>query len=311
MTSYLLESVDSLSLQKERDELIQKNGFQEALVSSYDMEEVPLENALEDLDTYSFLSDKKVVVVQNVEALKYEDCKDSFEHLLKYIENPNPDTLLIICANKLNNTTKIAKELKKACSYQEVVLDEKKIIKEYLKDFQIDSNTISFLAEYCLHDYTKILQECLKLKNYKWDEKVITKKDIEEIVVEKLGDSKDLTFSFTRALAMRDKSDALKKYHELLSYQIEPISMIGLLASQFRIIYQVKLLEKQKMTDKKIAELLGEKSDYRIAKTRELTKLYSEKEILEMMQKLADIDYRMKTEDVDGNQLIEMLIINS
>ena len=110
---------------------------------------------------------------------------------------------------------------------------------------------------------------------------------------------------------MRDKSDALKKYHELLSYQIEPISMIGLLASQFRIIYQVKLLEKQKMTDKKIAELLGEKSDYRIAKTRELTKLYSEKEILEMMQKLADIDYRMKTEDVDGNQLIEMLIINS
>ncbi len=311
MTSYLLESLDSLSLQRERDEIIKDNGFNEAIINTYDMDEVPLSNALEDLDTYGFLSDKKVVVIYHIESLKYDDYKNEFDHLYKYIENPYPDTLLIICAEKLNNTLKVTKELKKLCKYQEVSFDEKKVIKEILKDYKIDPNTITFLGEYSLHDYTKIVQECNKLKNYKWDEKTITKNDIEEIVVKKLGDAKDLTFAFSRALAMRDKTEALKLYRELLSYQIEPLSILGLLASQFRIIYQVKLLEKEKMTDKKMAEVLGEKSDYRIMKTRELTKLYSEREILKLMQQMAEMDYQLKTEDVDGNQLIEMFILNN
>ena len=154
------------------------------------------------------------------------------------------------------------------------------------------------------------MNECEKLKNYKWEEKKITKKDIEELVVKKLGDAKDLTFAFSKALMMRDKKDSLMKYQELLSYDIEPLSIIGLLASQMRILYQVKLLDKKRLTNKEIAEILEEKSDYRIQKTREVIRYYSEEDILHMMQSLQTIDYRMKTEDVDGNHLIEMFLLN-
>ena len=88
--------------------------------------------------------------------------------------------------------------------------------------------------------------ECKKLREYKWDEKIITREDILEIVVPKLGDSRDLTFSFVRYLASRDKKLALEKYKELLSYQIEILSLIGLLASQFRIIYQKNIYHLEK-----------------------------------------------------------------
>jgi len=152
--------------------------------------------------------------------------------------------------------------------------------------------------------------ECDKLKNYKLNGKTITTTDIKELVTKKLGDSKELTFAFSRSLALKDKKDALIKYRELRSYNIEPLSIIGLLASQIRIIYQVKLLEKGKLTSKEIASQLGEKSDYRITKTRELTKLYSENELLKLMQELANIDYRIKTTDVDANSLIELYILN-
>lgn len=310
MNSYLIESEDSLSLQKKKEDIIKKESFTEAVINTYDLEEVTLDKALEDLDTYSFLSDKKVIIIENVETIKYDDFKGDCDHLFRYIENPNPNHLLIIEAQKLNNTTKIAKELKKLCVYQEVELDSKRYIKEAFKDYKIASSTIQYLEEYCLGDFSKIVYECEKLKEYKWEEKNITKKDIDEIVVQKLGDSKDLTFAFSRSLAMRDKEEALKKYRELLSYNIEPISIIGLLASQIRIIYQVKLLEKQHMTDKEIAKVLEEKSDYRITKTRELTRFYKEEDLLFAMQELANMDYRMKTEDVDGNHLIEMFILN-
>ena len=310
MNNYLIESIDSLSLQKERETLIQKNSFTGVPMSIYDMEEVPLSSALEDLDTYGLFSDQKVIIIHNIESIKQEDFPDDFHHLFEYLKNPNPNYLLILESHKLNNTLKVVKDLKKNCEYIEVSFDPIQVIQKILKDYKIDSNTVRYLNEICLGDITKIQNECQKLMNYKVNEKVITKEDIDELVIPKLGDPKDLTFAFSRALAERDRKEALLKYRELIEYQIEPLSIIGLLASQLRIIYQVKLLENRHLKDKEIADILGEKSDYRIKKTRELTRLYGEEEILLLMQKLADIDYSIKTNDVDGNSLIEMFILN-
>lgn len=310
MYNYLLESEDSLSLQKEIKKITEKNHFKEEEITHYDLEEVELKSALEDLDTYSFLTKKKGIVIDHLECLKQEENKKEIEHLLKYIENPNPDYLLILTAKKLNNTYKLTKELKKKCSFIQVEIDPKSFIKEELKDYKINDNTISFLLEYCQNDGTKISSEIEKLKNYKIEEKEITKEDIETIVIKKLGDPKDLTFSFSKSIATKDKKQALKEYQELLNYNIEPLSIIGLLASQIRIIYQVKILENKNLSDKEIASTLEEKSDYRIKKTRELTKLYSEKELLELMQKLSNMDLKIKTTDIDSKILLEQFIIN-
>lgn len=310
MTSYLLETEDFKAKELEVGKIIKDEDFLDATTSIYDLEENTLENALEDLDTYSFLSSKKIVIIRNIEIISTEEEKDRLEHLYKYIDNPNPDNLLIIDCKKLNNTTKLAKELKKRCKVIELEMTPKQIIKAYLKGYDVRDDVITLIDEYCLSDITKIEAECNKLKDYKSDDKKITKEDVKELVVKKLGDPKDLTFAFSRSLALKDKSDALEKYRELLSYNIEPLSMIGLLGSQIRIIYQVKILQKRNMSDSEIAKMLEEKSDYRIKKTRELTPLYTEEELLKLMQKLSLIDYRLKTTDDDPNALIENFILN-
>ena len=310
MNSYLIESPYSLSLENEEKSIIKDEKFEDATISEYDLEETFLENALEDLDTYGFLTNKKVIIIKNIDFIKYDDYKKDFEHLFKYLDNPNVDNLLIIESKKLNNTTKVSKELKKKCKYISVDINSKAFIKNEFKGYDIDQKSINLLDEYCLGDITKIRQECDKLKNYKYDDKNIEIDDIKELVSRKLGDSQDLIFAFSRSLALKDKKDSLIKYRELLSYNIEPLSIIGLLASQFRIIYQVKILEDRNMSDKEIANMLEEKSDYRIKKTRELTKYYSENELLGLMRNLSNIDYEIKTSDVDPNSLIEMFIIN-
>lgn len=308
MDSYLIESSDFLSFQNEKDKLIKEKGFSSSLINTYDLEEVELEDALEDLDTYGLLSDKKVIVLTNIENIKYDDNKKDLDHLIKYINNPNPDNLLIIYSHG-NNTLKTIKELKKVCKNIEVNISIKDYIKNTFKDYKIDFKTINMLEEYCLNDFTKVVSECSKLKNFKMDDKTITCEDIDILVNKKLGDPRDLTFAFSRSLAEKNRKDSLEKYRELLEYNIEPLSIIGLLASQIRIIYQVKLLEEKAMKDKEIAEVLGEK-EFRIKKTRELTRLYSKNELLKLMQDLSNMDYRLKTEDIDGNNLIELFILN-
>ena len=310
MNNYLLETNDFTALKTEIDKIIKKEKFTDALTSTYDAKELQLENALEDLDTYGFLSDKKVIIINNIDGINQEDEEKNLKHLYKYLENPNPDNLLIITASKLNNTLKVTKELKKKMTFKTVEINPENFIKNELKDYTLESGVIKLLVEYCKNDITKIENECKKLKTFNYETKKISKSDIEELVIEKLGDETELTFSFSRSLAEKNKKEALRKYKELLDYQIEPIAIVGLLASQIRIIYQVKTLSNQNLSPYDIAKMLGEKSDYRVKKTKELIRYYSEQELLDLMKTLSDMDIQMKTTDIDPNSLIELFILN-
>ena len=293
MNNYLLETNDFTALKTEIDKIIKKEKFTDALTSTYDAKELQLENALEDLDTYGFLSDKKVIIINNIDGINQEDEEKNLKHLYKYLENPNPDNLLIITASKLNNTLKVTKELKKKMNYSSVEINPENFIKNELKDYTLETGVIKLLVEYCKNDITKIENECKKLKTFNFETKRISKSDIEELVIEKLGDEQELTFSFSRSLAEKNKKEALRKYKELLDYQIEPIAIVGLLASQIRIIYQVKTLSNQNLSPYDIAKMLGEKSDYRVKKTKELIRYYSEQELLDLMKTLSDMDIQM------------------
>ncbi len=309
MNSYLLEGIDFVLIDNEINKIIKDNKFIDAERSVYDLEEVELSHALEDLDTYNFLSDKKIIIVKNIDFIKYDDCKKDFDHLLKYIDNPQDDKLLIILAKKLNNTTKICKELKKKCKYISIEINSKAFIKNELEGYSVKQDVINELDFYCQGDITKIKNECLKLKNYKLDEKTITIDDVHELVTRKLVDSQDLIFSLTRSICEKDKKKSLKEYKELLEYNFDVLSIIGLLGSQFRNIYQVMLLNDRNLNNKEIADMLGEK-EFRIKKTKELISYYSESEILNIMKMLSDIDLRIKTTDTDSYNEFELFILN-
>ncbi len=310
MNNYLLETDDFSLREKEVQAIIRKEKFVDAPISIYDLEENTLDNALEDLDTYSFLSNQKIIIIRNIEKISSEVEKEKLSHLYRYLEHPYPEHLLIIECKKLNQTTTLAKELKKRCNVVDLEISSKNYIKDCLKGYQVSQDVINLIDEYSLGDFTKIDQECNKLMNYKFDTKTITPQDVKELVDKKLGDPKDLTFAFTRSLAERDKKKALQHYKELLDYHIEPLSILGLLGSQIRIIYQVKLLVNRNLSDREIAKMLEEKSDYRIKKTRELIAFYTESDLLDLMQRLGDIDYRIKTTDTDPNAELENFIIN-
>ena len=309
MNNYLLESNDYLALQSEIAEIVKKTNFQDSAISIYDLEETLLEKALEDLDTYSFLTSKKIIIIKNIETIKQEDFEKDLKHLYQYLENPNPDNLLIITSKKLNNVLKMTKELKKKCEFIQVSINADVFAKKELKDYKLEPGVLNLLLNYCKDDITKLKNECIKLKTYKFDEKEITKKDIEEMCIEKLGDSQELTFAFSRSLAEKNKKEALLKYKELLNYNIEPYNIVGLLATQIRIIYQVKCLEEKGMSNTEIANTL-EKKPFYIQKTSELTRYFTLKELLELIIKLEGIDIQIKTTDIDPNSLIELFILN-
>ncbi len=305
MNNYLIEYNDIYLLNNEIDSLIEK-GFKEATKSIYDLDEESLENALNDLDTYSFLTDKKIIIIKNIN--KLEDDKLT-EHLFKYLESPNDDNLLILTTNKLNMTKKINKELKKKTNYLKLEANLEKEIKNILKGYKIDTKSINKLIEYSNNNIDIIKSECDKLINYKEDDKNITDEDIETLVVKHLGDSNNLVFDLVKYIASKDKRRALEKYEKLGEYGIDDIALTALLESQLRLMIQVDLMMDERKSKDTIAKTLSQ-HPYRIEKTMELLRNVSRKELTKLIQNLGEMDYKIKSGKVNSKDQMLMYIIN-
>ncbi len=308
---YYIENIDDLVIDKKIDELINKLNFTDIDKTVYDLENTPLYNALVDLDTYNFLQDRKIIIIRGLDRISISkqeyDINSDLEHLYKYISNPNKDNLLIIRTNNLNKKTNIYKNISKLCETIKTEIDSKDYIKEKLNGYILNTGVIRLLDEYCNNNISKIDNECNKLINYKINDKIITKDDIEELVTKELGDSSDLTFSLIRSIGQNNIKNALKEFNDLKEYDPSILGLISLLESQLRLMYQVKILEKLK--DEDIASKLNIKSSYRITKTKELTRLYTKDEIGKIINKLEQIDIKMKSTDLDNIGLLEDFII--
>ena len=308
MNNYLIEG-DSFSIKNKIDEIITNNNFKDSITSTYSLEEQSLEKPLEDLDTYSLLSNKKTIIINNIESIKKDESQNNIDHLLKYLDNPNNDNLLIITANKIDSKSTILKKIKEKTTYIKPEYKSEDIIKDYLKDYKISNVDINYLIELCNDNQIKIKNECDKLKMFCLETKTITRENIDEIVVKEFGDPQNQVFRFSRVIAENNKKEALKIFEELIDYGKHPIEILSLISSQLRTLLQIKLMEENGLKKNEIAEQL-EKKPYFVEKQQELTRLYSIKSISQLIKNLQDIDTKMKSTDLDNKMLIEMYIIN-
>ena len=308
MNNYLIEG-DSFSIKNKIEEIITNNNFKDSITSTYSLEEQSLEKPLEDLDTYSLLSNKKTIIINNIELIKKDESQNNIDHLLKYLDNPSNDNLLIITANKIDSKSTILKKIKEKTTYIKPEYKSEDIIKNYLKDYKISNVDINYLIELCNDNQIKIKNECDKLKMFCLETKTITRENIDEIVVKEFGDPQNQVFRFSRVIAENNKKEALKIFEELIDYGKHPIEILSLISSQLRTLLQIKLMEENGLKKNEIAELL-EKKPFYVEKQQELTRLYSIKSISQLIKNLQDIDTKMKSTDLDNKMLIEMYIIN-
>lgn len=305
--NYLLVYDNYYLFQEKLKDIISSTEFENASITNYDLEEEDLYNALLDLDTYSFLTEQKVIIIKNINLL--EDNQDT-KHLLRYLDNPNNDNLLILTTTKFNATKKINKELKKKTNYIKLETDLNKEIKNILQGYEVESGVITKLIEYSNNNIDIIKSECDKLKQYKFDTKKITKEDVETIVIKHIGESTQIVFDLIKDIAIKDKKRAIIKYEKLKKYNVDDIALIGLLESQLRLMIQIIMFSEKNYSNKDIAATLNI-HPYRIEKTKELLRYSNKKDVCNMIKNLSNIDYKIKSGQIDNKDAIFMYIINN
>ena len=307
MNSYLIKSNAISLIDKKIDELIKELGFNDASITTYDLEEDSITSLIEDADTISFLTPSKVIIGKNLSNNNLDD--KNIKTLSKYLDNPNSDVLLIFVTTNIDTRKKSIKEVINKLSLVNISTDTKSIVKDILKGYDVEYRVINLLDEYYKDDLERLISETKKLALAFINTKKITYKEALDLLVKPLNKQDTLAFDLVREIALKDKKKALNIYNELLSYNIESYALFGLLESQYRLLYQVKVLNKRNISYNDIASIL-EVHPFRVKKTLELVRYYTLKEIRKLLKNLADIDYKIKSGSYENNIIIDLLILN-
>ena len=103
---YVLYGLEKYLINNYIEELKNKNKIEDFNIITYDLDD-GINNILEDANTLSMFGNKKMIIVNNsymFTSVKQEIDSDSF---YKYIDNPNPDCLLIFIVNSFLTLKKI------------------------------------------------------------------------------------------------------------------------------------------------------------------------------------------------------------
>ena len=308
--NYLLYGTEKFLIDKEIKNIINKNNIEEINISKYDLEINGLNEILDDANTVSLFSNNKLIIVENAYIFSRTQNKkiDNLEILENYLKN-NSDTIIIFINNneKIDNVKKIVKLIKEKGIIKEFnpLKNINSTVKNMFDDYKISDNAINLLIDRVGNKLELIYQEVKKLKIYKNDDKIITDTDIEDVVVENI--SVDI-FKFVDDIINKNKKEAIKSYKELLKINEEPIKIVALLASKFRLMYQASKLAKKGYTEEDISGILGVHK-YPVHLAIVSGYKYSSQILLKYLNDLADLDIGIKTGEKDKELALELFIL--
>ncbi|MFC7393288.1 DNA polymerase III subunit delta [Scopulibacillus cellulosilyticus] len=316
---YVLFGKQSYLIQLIKDKIINQALTQEEKdfnLSSYNMEETPIEAAIEDAETLPFIGEKRVVVIENPYFLTAERSKSKVEHHLKqfekYIESPSPGTVLIVIAfyEKLDQRKKLVKLLTKASKTYELSQLTDDLLFKLLENIALDYD-----AHYTKEGHEQLLalvgphltylaNEVKKFALYCGKDHPIDKSIVNELGARSLENN---VFSLVDMVMRKQTANAYHLLNDLLKQKEEPVRLLALISRQIRIVYQVSLFQNEGYTQKQMAAKL-KLHPYAVKIASGQAKAFNRQDLERALSQCAEADYQMKNGSMEKTLALELLI---
>jgi DNA polymerase-3 subunit delta len=309
MQIYLIASESIRLIDEELKKIINNN----TNVETFDLNNLNISDIITEAGYLSMFDDKRIMVVKNAFIFGSDKVSEkNSEILLKYMNNPNENTILIFTYNgkvdMRKKITKLIKEKFKLIDIPKLTSNElvEKIRLISKKDgFTIGMDGINYIMNSCLNNYDLIYNELDKIKLYYEKPCKIELIDIKNIVSKSLEDN---NFKFVEAVVNKDLKKAFLLLDELSLLKIEPINLINLLAREYRLMHFVKVL----YDDCKNINSISKELKLQNWQTEKLLKNsfnYSYEELENNLLILNECDLEMKTIYFDKYTLLKSYLL--
>lgn len=309
---YLLYSSDKGILNKEVDVLRSKLDINDNDIIYYDIDNVY--DIVNEASTIGMFSLYKFIVIDMNSYFKDKKSISNINLLEDYFDSYNSNSYLIFICNSdsIDSRKKIVGLIKKYGEVKKLEVNDNyfvNYVSNYVKDngYKISNMDIAYFISRVGNNIDNITNEIDKVMLYKINDKVITRSDIDLLCIESNDDN---VYDLVNAILKNDKSKAIKLYYNFINNGMDVNQILIIIASQIRLLFQVKRLYNNGKSNEEIAKILEFKSVYRVKYLLSDSYYYSEDDLLGYLSKLALIDKAIKTGNNDGNVLLELFIVN-
>lgn len=280
-------------------------------VEIVDFNKTTIEDIITSINYVSLFNDEKKMIVKNANFFLPKNSVDT-KILEKYLDNPNPNSILVfVVYDKVDERKKITKTIKDKYNYVCLKpLSPKDIIDKIIsifkeKKYSISYDNAKYIAYNCLNNYDLVINEINKVFLYYLIPQEVKYEDLENIISKTMEDN---NFKFIDAVIDKNlKSlDILK---DLKIQKVEPLILLTLLAREYRLMLIAKDMYQKNISKNVIASEL-KLQDWQIDKVITRSYNYSIKELENKLISLTDLDYKIKSGNVDKYLGLELFILN-
>jgi DNA polymerase-3 subunit delta len=211
---------------------------------------------IEQAKTFPVFADRRLVIIKNI----HEASGEQLDGLLDYVEDPAPETVLLLTAEKIDARRKFFQVLKK----NGTIIEFKKIYENQLPSFVRDlaksfdvSLTNGGLKLFCKRvgiNLVEVQGELEKLKGYLGQRDIADEDDVAAIVSDTRIES---VFELTDAIGRGDRSAALILLSRLLAEGQAPLMILSMMTRHFRQMWKIRELKAQKVPQNELSKRVG------------------------------------------------------
>lgn len=305
---------------KSRTKKISKEALQEIDDMNFvrfDASNVLIKEIIDECNYIPLGYDKKVVVAEDCYFLlkprpknKIESEQD-YDSLMEYLEHPNEDCELIltVSSSKVDTASEMYKLIQNNGKIMQIADPDVKTWSDYVTHYcketlklDIEYDALIELSNRTEGDVSLFQNNAKKLALYS---NKITLDDVKLLVARPLEDNAFQLFNY---LIQGKNEKALSLFRDLRVTNVEPISLIGMLANQFRLLNQIIYLSNAGLNNDSIAKELNIKVG-RVAIIRKYTYAISMETASNTLDALFNLDLQIKSGLVDRFYAFELFLI--
>ncbi|MBI5426860.1 MAG: DNA polymerase III subunit delta [Nitrospinae bacterium] len=284
-------------------------GDREFNLETYDARDRPVHDWLGGARTFSFMGGTKLVVARNLDEAAFKETE--VQLILDYTADPSPGTCLVMTAEKADRKKKLFKALTALPGAVECAPPKEATLAPWLtkraqgQGYRLGTDAARLLLDRVGNKPGLLAGELEKVLIYAGDAREITENHVAEIVGEIRAEN---VFALTEALKTKNTEEALRVLRRQLDHDEEPLKVLGTIAWQFRLIWEVKCHQEKRLLPQKIAEMVGAKP-FVVEKAMKHTKNFTERQLRAAFGFLFQADRELKTTGKNPRTVLESLVL--
>lgn len=308
---YIITGSESYLIDKKLDEIIKQDKDFDLIKLDGSSKAFSYRELLDSITSVGLFSNKSLVLLKDPIFFKKKVEDKELDELIEYCKNPlyENDLVFYTYEDDFKKILKAYKDIAKNAQVIECKIEPKNFNIECInilktRNIKMTKEAFNTLANMC--------NNSLSLFNQNIDVLSLYPDKIDEDVVNGLcvGSSEENVFNLINSLTDKDVTNSIKYANRILAIDNNINGLIALLANQLHFLYEVSYYDSIGDDTYTIMDKTNSKKQYRIDMAFKTLRNLNRKEIMSLLNKLSDLDFKGKVNsDIDDKLRLELFIV--